>query len=71
MINQSTLLVGKIHSKLLILESSPALEETRGRALMTVCNLASHNAIDSLIVQHPLPFDNTVVRPKVIKIVAR
>jgi hypothetical protein len=64
-INQSTLLVGKIHSKLLILESSPALEETRGRALMAVRNLASHNAIaviDSLLAQHPLPFDNAVVR---------
>ena len=65
MINQSTLLVGKIHSKLLILESSPAVEETRGRALMAVRNLASHNAIaviDSLLAQHPLPFDDAVVR---------
>ena len=63
MINQSTMLVGKIHGKLLILD--PALEETRGRALMAVRNLASHNAIaviDSLLAQHPLPFDDAVVR---------
>ena len=55
--------MGKIHSKLLILDS--ALEETRGRALMAVRNLASHNAIaviDSLLAQHPLPFDDAVVR---------
>ena len=58
---QSTILVGKIHGKLLLnLES----DETRGRALMAVRILASHNAvavIDSLLAEHLLPFDDAVV----------
>ena len=59
---QATILVSKLHGKLLVLEAG---DETRERALMAVRLLASHNAltvIDSLLNDHPLPFDEALVR---------
>ena len=58
---QTTILVSKLHGKLLVLEAG---DETRERALMAVRLLASHNAmtvIDSLLNDHPLPFDEALV----------
>ena len=58
---QATILVSKLHGKLLVLEAG---DETRERALMAVRLLASHNAltvIDSLLNDHPLPFDEALV----------
>ena len=58
---QSTILVTKLHAKLLVLEAG---DETRERALMAVRLLASHNAltvIDSLLNDHSLPFDEALV----------
>ena len=58
---QATILVSKLHGKLLVLEAG---DETRERALMAVRLLASHNAltvIDSLLNDHSLPFDEALV----------
>ena len=62
-VKQSTLLVHKIHGKLLLIATVAG--EMGERALMAVRILASHNAaavIDSLLAEHSLPFDDAVVR---------
>ena len=62
LLGQSTLLVEKIHGKLVSLGCG---SETSVRALIAVRNLASHNAaavIDSLLAEQSLPFDDAVVR---------
>jgi hypothetical protein len=62
---QATTFVSKLHGKLLILDQNKSSEETRGRGLMAVRILAGHNAvpvIDSLLNDHPIPFDDALVR---------